>query len=318
MIISGFFIFHVPAQSATTSSLKEVSYNSVTLNSLRKLYVYLPSGYEAGNNYPVLYLLHGIGGDHTQWVTGGGNAKSILDNAISSGKSVPMIVVIPDCGGTAETVEVFTKELLNDIIPYVEKNYHVKTDKDNRALAGLSWGGLQTLDAGLYNYTKFGYLGVFSSGWFTSDTAKYNTMKSYLQKNGASIENNINYFYFGDGTSSDIAYENGLATIKVLRDSGITIHYFQHPGGHSFTCWNADLTDFVPFIFQKASSLKLGDVNNDGKIDITDALMVAQYSVGNVPPGFITDNADVNKDGIINIVDALRISQYYVGLISDL
>ena len=74
---------------------------------------------------------------------------------------------------------------------------------------------------------------------------------------------------------------------------------------------------FVPFLFRETANLKLGDVNNDTKIDITDALLVAQYSVGNVHPEFIASNADVNKDGIINIVDALLISQYYVGAISD-
>jgi len=242
------------SSAETPSSLKKLSYNSKTLNTTRLMNVYLPAGYSSGINYPVLYLLHGGGGNQDEW-TSSGNAKSILDSAISNGKAVPMIVVMPDCGGQAQTEATFTKLLMDDIIPYVESNFQVRTDKDSRALAGLSWGGLQTLDAGLYNYQKFSYLGVFSSGWFTSDSAKYSTMRSYLNTNGAAIEQSIKYFYYGDGGSSDIAYQNGLATMELLRNGGINIDYKQHSGGHSYTCWNQDLEAFIPKIFEKNTSV---------------------------------------------------------------
>lgn len=320
----------------TSSSMKVVSYYSSTVKETHSAYVYLPAGYSTSEKYPVLYLLHGGGGDHNQWVTGGGNSKNILDSAISSGKAKKMIVVIPDCAGKVEDPATFTKNLMNDIIPYFEKTYSINTDKDSRAIAGLSWGGLQTLDAALYNYTKFGYVGVFSSGWFTSDTAKYNTMRSYLSANGTKIQSNFNFFYYGDGGSSEIAYQNGLATMKLLKECGISTKYYQHSGGHSFQCWNADLQDFIPNIFNKVTTtappttssptstptmppIKYGDVNNDGLITSTDVSMVERYVLGSITlSSTAMRNADVNVDSRINSTDASFIGRYILGMVPSL
>jgi enterochelin esterase-like enzyme len=231
------------------SSIVEVSYFSKTMNSTRKMNVYLPDGYANSTiYYPTFYLMHGGGQRYYTWAnTNDGNAKAILDLAISSGKTKPMIVVMPDVPDFAP--DLFTRELCNDVIPFVEKTYRAKTDKDSRALAGLSWGGLQVLDAGLYRYDLFGYMGVFSSGWFIGDNV-YNVMKTYLAANGAKIQQSMRYLYYGQGGTGDIAYNNGVETMKVLRANSIKVNYWEHPGGHSFVCWRLDLRDFLPFLFQ--------------------------------------------------------------------
>jgi len=245
-------------ESFAASSMIEVSYSSKTMNGTRKLMVYLPDGY-ANNTvqYPTFYLMHGGGQRYYTWAnTNDGNAKAIIDQAISSGKAKPMIVVMPDVPDFAP--DLFTRELVNDVIPFVEKTYRAKTDKDSRALAGLSWGGLQVLDAGLYRYDLFGYMGVFSSGWFIGDNV-YNVMKTYLAANGSKIQKSMRYLYYGQGGTGDIAYNNGRETMKVLRDNGITVNYWEHTGAHSFVCWRQDLRDFLPFLFQYGLTTSLED-----------------------------------------------------------
>lgn len=244
------------------SSIVEVSYYSKTMNGTRKLMVYLPDGYASSSTYyPTFYLMHGGGQRYYTWVNEG-NAKAILDQAISSGKAKPMIVVMPDVPDFQPAQ--FTKELSNDVIPFVEKTYKAKAEKDSRALAGLSWGGLQVLDAGLYRYDLFGYMGVFSSGWFIGDNV-YNVMRNYLAANGSKIEKSMRYLYFGEGGTGDIAYNNGMETMKVLRSAGITVHYWEHTGAHSFVCWKQDLRDFLPFLFQSdiATSWEDGLIGDD-------------------------------------------------------
>lgn len=244
-----FFVAKANLEGLAASSIVEVSYFSKTMNSLRKMNVYLPDGYtNSTTTFPVFYLMHGGGQRYYTWAnTNDGNAKALLDQAISSGKAKPMIVVMPDVPDFAP--DLFTKELCNDVIPFVEKAYRAKTDKDSRALAGLSWGGLQVLDAGLYRYDLFGYMGVFSSGWFIGDNV-YNVMKSYLASNGSKIQKSMRYLYFGQGGSGDIAYNNGMETMKVLRAGGLTVNYWEHTGAHSFVAWRQDLRDFLPFLFQ--------------------------------------------------------------------
>lgn len=241
--------------SLAASSVVEVSYPSKTMNSTRKMMVYLPDGYNISTYYPTFYLMHGGGQRYNTWVNEG-NAKVILDQAISSGKAKPMIVIMPDVPDFAP--DLFTKELCNDVIPFVEKTYKVKTDKDSRALAGLSWGGLQVLDAGLYRYDLFSYMGVFSSGWFIGDNV-YNVMKNYLASNGSKIQKSMRYLYFGQGGTGDIAYNNGMETMKVLRSYGITVNYWEHSGAHSFVAWKQDLRDFLPFLFQYGLTTSLYD-----------------------------------------------------------
>jgi len=241
--------------SASEGTVKTITYQSTAQNTSCKMNIYLPAGYDeatdTNNSYPVFYLYHGGGENYTHWINLG-ETKSTLDSYISSGKAVPMIVVMPDCKNIA--ADVFTKELLTDIIPFIEKNYRVKKDKDHRGVGGLSWGGLQALDAGLYHYEMFGYVAILSSGWFATDQAAYSKAKDFLAINGKNIEKSTRYLYFSEGTSQDMAYANGQITLKLLKENGLTVHYWEHPGGHSWMAWKADLKAFAPYLFRDAST----------------------------------------------------------------
>lgn len=284
------------ANTKAASSMVEVSYTSKTMNGSRKLMVYLPDGYANSTSlYPTFYLMHGGGQRYYTWANANdGNAKAILDQAVSSGKAKPMIVVMPDAPDFAP--DLFTKELCNDVIPFVEKTYRVKTDKDSRALAGLSWGGLQVLDAGLYRYDLFGYLGVFSSGWFIGDNV-YNVMNTYLAANGTKIEKSMRYLYFGQGGTGDIAYNNGRETMKVLRSHGITVNYWEHSGAHSFVCWRQDLRDFLPFLFQYGLN---GNTNTPYKgvaHSVPGIIQAEEYDEGGAGVAYSEANANGNEGG---------------------
>lgn len=151
-------------------------YDSGVTGTRRKANVYLPPGYSADRKYPVLYLLHGIGGDETEWIRFV-NPVALFDNLVADGKAVPMIVVFPNgralpddrAGGDAfapEKVEGFTKferDLFEFLIPAVERKYSVDADRTQRALAGLSMGGGQTLNFGLTHPETFAWIGAFSS-----------------------------------------------------------------------------------------------------------------------------------------------------------
>src|SRR3954465_11773219 len=142
--------------------LETVEYDSTTVGVMGKARVSTPPGYSKDKKYPVLYLLHGIGGDENEWPRGGA-PDVILDNLIADKKAVPMIVVMPNGRASKDATArdqfpkqgpafaAFEKDLLNDLIPYVEKNYSVKADRESRALAGLSMGGGQSLNFGLGN-----------------------------------------------------------------------------------------------------------------------------------------------------------------------
>ena len=151
-----------------------IEYDSKTVGTRRKMLVYTPPGYTTSKKYPVLYLLHGIGGDETEWQRFS-QPENILDNLIADGKAVPMIIVLPN--GRAEVddhptgnmfahakaFETFEGDLLNDVIPTIESRYSTLTDREHRALAGLSMGGGQTLNFGFAHLDRFAWLGAFSS-----------------------------------------------------------------------------------------------------------------------------------------------------------
>ena len=148
-------------------------YYSTVFNSWRQFYIYTPAGYDVNTNekYPVLYILHGGGEDERGWAMQG-KTDLILDNLIAEKKAKPMIIVMPDgntntdfAGFGERVLKMFEAELKQCVIPFVEKNYRVETDSKNRALAGLSMGGIQTLYVGMNNTDLFSYLGIFSSGW---------------------------------------------------------------------------------------------------------------------------------------------------------
>ncbi len=154
--------------------LEMIEYESKTVGTTRKMNVYTPPGYSTEKKYPVLYLLHGIGGDETEWQRFA-TPDMLFDNLIADGKAVPMIVVMPNgraqkndraegnVMASAPAFAVFEKDLLDDVIPAIESRYSVQADRQHRALAGLSMGGGQSLNFGLTHLDTFAWVGGFSS-----------------------------------------------------------------------------------------------------------------------------------------------------------
>ena len=229
-------------------------YFSKSLNETRRMHIWTPPGYEkSAKSLPVLYLIHGGGDTDNAWPTIGA-AGFILDNLLAEGKIEPMIVVMPN--GTIHTsslegeVPLFAKDLMNDIIPFIESNYRVIADKDHRALAGLSMGGLETLEAGLNNFRSFGYLWVLSSGWFADNKAVYEERGAYLKQIAEEFNKSVKVLAFTQGGPEDIAYDNCKAMLKLFDAAGIRYEYSEMPGGHSWYVWRHDLYNLAPRLFK--------------------------------------------------------------------
>lgn len=259
----------IPAKGDDFYAVKEVphgdirikKYYSTVTRSWRDIYIYTPPGYDANTNekYPVLYILHGGGEDQTGWATQG-KTDLILDNLIADKKATPMLIVMPDAniglgGFTSEGIEnserMFEAELKQVIMPFVEKNYRVLTDAKNRALAGLSMGGLHTLYTGINNTDLFAHLGVFSSGWIKPMLDKQaDKQYDYMQKNTAAINSHLITFWIAMGGKEDIAYNNCQIMLAKLDALGIKHTYYEYPGGHTWPVWRNNLYEFAQLLFK--------------------------------------------------------------------
>lgn len=229
-------------------------FSSVT-NSWRRMYIYAPPGYDSSNDrYPVLYLMHGGGEDERGWATQG-RTDLILDNLIAENKAKPMLIVMPDGnvsagGGFDQSLRFFEQELKQAIIPFVESNYRVAEGANNRALAGLSMGGLQTLYAGLRNTDMFAYLGVFSSGWFANNAELSDPEYAFMKENTDLINKNLKAFYITMGGEEDIAYNNCKVMMKKFDEMGVKYQYSEYAGGHTWPVWRHDIYTFAPLLFK--------------------------------------------------------------------
>ena len=233
-------------------------YYSKVTNQWREMYVYAPPGYDQSDKkYPVLYLLHGGGEDQRGWATQG-KTDLILDNLIAGNKAMPMLIVMMDgnmsSGGMAgfneNALRNFENELKQAVIPFVESNFHVLTDSKNRALAGLSMGGLQTLYAGIKNTDLFTYLGVFSSGWFANNPALSNPHYEYMKTNAATINSNLKQLWISMGGKEDIAHNNCQAMMAKWDELGVKYTYSEYAGGHTWPVWRHDLFEFSQLLFK--------------------------------------------------------------------
>ncbi len=254
----------IPFKGGDYYALKDVPHGEVRMkryfssvtNSWRRFYIYTPAGYDvnATENYPVLYLLHGGGEDERGWATQG-KTDLILDNLIAEKKAKPMLVVMLDgnmgiSGFNENAFKVFESELKQVVIPIVDKTYRTKPDGKNRALAGLSMGGLQTLHAGMRNTQLFNYLGVFSSGWFSNQPALSNPQYEFIQNNSATINNNLKLLWVAMGGKEDIAYNNCKEMLAKFDQMKVKYTYTEYPGGHTWPVWRNNLYNFAPLLFK--------------------------------------------------------------------
>lgn len=257
----------IPYTGGDFYSLKDVphgdirikKYYSSALNSWREMYIYTPPGYDTSvERYPVLYLLHGGGEDQRGWSTQG-RADLILDNLIAEGKAKKMLIVMFDGnigfrGGprafNANALRSFENELKTAVIPFVEGNYRVRTDAANRALAGLSMGGLQTLHAGVQNTDLFAHLGVFSSGWWANNSELSDPEYAYMKENAGKINTNVKTFWISQGGKEDIAHENNRIMMGKFDELGIKYQYSEYAGGHTWPVWRHDLFGFAQLLFK--------------------------------------------------------------------
>lgn len=225
-------------------------YQSKVTGSWKNMYVYTPAEYEtSGKSYPVLYLQHGGGEDERGW-SNQGLTDIILDNLIAEGKAKPMIVVMMDGNG-----QDFTSELLTDGIPFVESRYRTVKTADGRALAGLSMGGIQTLNASIMHPELFSYVGVFSSGWFKNPqpfmaNSSGEMYYAKLKERPEYYNKQFREFFLTMGGPEDIAYENCKAMRERFDQIGIKHSYYETPGGHTWPVWRESLYFFAQKLFK--------------------------------------------------------------------
>ena len=247
--------FDVLRDSIAHGKIDSITYKSKTVDTLRRTLIYTPPGYSKKNKYPVLYLLHGIGGDEKEWLNGG-NPQVILDNLYAQGKIEPMVVVMPNgramrndrAGGNimapdkVQAFATFEKDLLNDLIPFIEKKYSVFTDREHRAIAGLSMGGGQSLNFGLGNLDKFAWIGGFSSAPNTKPPAE-------LVPDVNAAREKIKLLFISCG-ASDGLLSFSKRTHDYLQQNKVPHIYFIEPGGHDFKVWKNGLFMFSQLIFK--------------------------------------------------------------------
>jgi enterochelin esterase-like enzyme len=240
--------------------LETIEYDSTTVGVKRKAQVYTPPGYTRDKKYPVLYLLHSIGGDENKWPRGGAPSV-ILDNLYADKKATPMIVVMPN-GRAAKDVTArdpfpkqspafaaFEKDLLTDLIPFIEKTYSVKADRESRALAGLSMGGGQSLNIGLNNLDTFAWVGGFSSAPNTKRPAD-------LIKDPADAARKLRLLYIACG-DKDRLLSTSQGVHTMLDEKKVSHVYRVIPGGqHDFKVWKSDLYHFAQLLFRGAEPEK--------------------------------------------------------------
>ncbi len=236
--------------------VESVLYHSSSLNTERRLHIYLPPHFENNNRkLPVLYLLHGGGDNDISW-TGAAKANLILDNLYAEGKLKPMIVVMPSGHtpvkgvflGTGPEGDPFAKDFLQDIVPFVEKTYPVSTKREDRAIAGFSMGGVQTLNIALWNPDKFGYVCPMGTGYFPASIKEFDDKYNSVIKNPAL--NSFKLFYIGKGKDDQLTAVNNKAMLAMFDKYGVTYKYIELPGAHSFVFTRRYLAFFAPMLFR--------------------------------------------------------------------
>lgn len=247
--------FDVSQSAIPHGKIDTIQYLSNSVGATRKATIYFPPGYVKTKKYPVLYLLHGIGGDENEWINGG-KPQVIFDNLYASGKLEPMVVVMPNGRAmkddratgnimAADKVAAFAnfeKDLLNDLIPFIEQNYPVYKDREHRAIAGLSMGGGQSLNFGLGNLDTFAWVGGFSSA---PNTKKPEELLPDADKAKAKLK--LLWISCGD---KDGLLSFSQRTHDYLNSNKVPHIYYIEPGVHDFKVWKNDLYLFSQLLFK--------------------------------------------------------------------
>ena len=229
-------------------------YWSSTLKCMRRMHVWTPAGYEKSRKkLPVLYLIHGGGDNDAAW-PGVGAAGWILDNLLADGKMKPMIVVMPNGSipgpDMMSEVPLFGEDMVQSIIPFVEKNYRVKKNRKSRAIAGLSMGGMETMETAFRHPSLFSYVWVLSSSFSPGHQQEY-IADIRLNEIAPELNRNFKALYLTQGGPADIAYKNCQEAMGYLKEAGVNFEYLENAqAGHSWITWRADLEVMAPTLFR--------------------------------------------------------------------
>lgn len=243
-------------------------YNSPDLDMTRRITVYTPAGYEKGTeSYPVLYLLHGMGGDEEAWIALG-KTSQILDNLIAQGKAKPMIVVMPNGNVVQEaapgesslgfnkptmqlpnTMDGKYEETFQDVIKFVEGNYRVIAKKSGRAIAGLSMGGYHSLHISRYYPDTFDYIGLFSAAITPDEKVSSKVYDNFDATLKQQMTNGYKLYWIGIG-KTDFLYKYNEEYRKKLDAMKMPYEYRESEGGHTWTNWRVYLSEFIPKLFK--------------------------------------------------------------------
>jgi len=275
-VASVFNVFIVGGGKGDLYQVSKVPHGSVTRrwydspgNGMpRRVTVYTPAGYETSKEkYPVLYLLHGMGGDEEAWINLG-RSSQILDNLIAQGKAKPMIVVMTN-GNVAQeaapgesslgyvkpsmqmdhTMDGKFEETFPDVIKFVESNYRVKAEKSGRAIAGLSMGGYHSLHISRYYPNTFDYVGLFSAAIMSNDKVTSPVYKNFDSTLETQMKNGYKLYWIGIG-KADFLYKANEEYRAKLDKIGMKYTYVETEGGHTWTNWRVYLSQLTPLLFK--------------------------------------------------------------------
>ncbi|HKA02474.1 MAG TPA: alpha/beta hydrolase-fold protein [Candidatus Solibacter sp.] len=242
-------------QPVPHGEIRTLWYHSKSLGTLRRVTIYTPPGYDTSQTrYPVLHLFHGANADETAW-TRLGHVNLILDNLLAAKKAKPFVVVMPFGYGIApgtprgtgpSSEELFTKDLIEDVIPLVQARFRVSSDRTQRAIAGLSMGGGESLMIGLNHIELFSYVAGFSAALRPAEFDK--TYASVAAKPKA-VNEALKLLWIGCGRD-DSLMKNNQDMAKFLTDHGIKFTFRESEGAHTWMVWRRYLNELAPLLFQ--------------------------------------------------------------------
>ena len=259
--------FYLPRRDVKHGDIRSKIYYSEITGQWRRAFVYIPAEYDLNptKRYPVLYLQHGGGEDERGWPIQG-KVNNIMDNLIASGKAKPMIIVM-DCGYATKKGEQvpqklengrspmaafngFQEVMIKEIIPMIDKEYRTLSDRENRAMAGLSMGGMQTMQITLANLDKFSYIGAFS-GAFMPQGGDLKTYQNGVFNDASAFNKQVKLLWIGIGTQEGEQFYKGINQFhKTLDEMGIKHVYVESQGtAHEWQTWRRALYDFAPRLF---------------------------------------------------------------------